>query len=176
MKWACPLACVLLASACRQEERTPVHFTEATEQSSTSVRDTAVRPASIVPNPQDTFAAPVPSSSGTVAITLAPLTAARLQGSANLKANGNSTIATVELRFPSGAGSHDGVIHQGRCARPGPVVTDLHSVTTDSLGVGRSATFVDIPLDTLRAKPHALVFGKGGRPHACGEVGARDEG
>jgi hypothetical protein len=160
----------LTVTACRQEERTATEFTEATEQSSTSARDTAVRPASIVPNPQDTFVVPLPSSSGSASLTLAPLTKVQTRGSAVLKANGWSTIASVKLQFAAGGGTHEGFIHQGNCRKLGPTITDLHPVTTDSVGVGASATFVDVPLDTLRARPHALAFGKGGRPHTCGDI------
>jgi hypothetical protein len=161
---------VLAFTACRQEERTATEFTEAIEQSSTSARDTAVRPASIVPNPQDTFMVPQPSSSGSASLTFVPLTKVPTTGSAVLKANGWSTIATVKLQFAAGGGTHEGFIHQGNCRKLGPTITDLHPVTTDSLGVGASATFLDVPLDTLRARPHAVTFGKGGRPHSCADI------
>jgi hypothetical protein len=170
MKLAVALCCSLALSACRQEERTLTDYTEAIEQNATSVADTAVRPAPIVPNPPDTFAVPVPSSTGSIAVTLAPMTPVRLQGTATLKANGWSTIAAVKLHFSAGGGSHEGMIHQGTCQKLGPTVTDLHPISTDSLGVGASATFVDIPLDTLRARPHAIVFGRGARPHTCGQI------
>ena len=159
-----------LLSGCRQEERTALDYTEATEQSSTSAADTATRPQPIVPNPQDTFVVPQPSSTGQLTVALQPMTRARLSGTAIFKANGFSTQTGVRLTFPAGAGTHEGVIHAGTCTKLGPTITDLNPVSTDSLGVGRSASFIDIPLDTLRARPHALTFGKGGRPHACGNI------
>ena len=161
---------VLWCNGCRQEERTATDYTEATEQSSTSAADTATRPMPIVPEPQDTPAAPQPSTNGSLSVQLTPRTTGRLSGNAVFKANGNSTIASVRLTFPAGAGTHEGVIHVGRCEKLGPTVTDLNPVSTDSLGVGRSASYIDIALDSLRAKPHALTYGKSGRPHSCGNI------
>jgi hypothetical protein len=160
----------VVLTGCREEGRTATEFTEAIEQSSTSARDTAVRPASIVPNPQDTFAVPQPGSTGTASLTLMPLASLRTTGSVQLKANGWSTIAAVKLKYSAGGGTHEGFIHQGSCKQPGPTVTDLHPVSTDSVGIGASTTFIDIPLDTLRIRPHAVTFGKGGRPHSCADI------
>lgn len=169
MRMLC-LVAVLGLTACREEGRTMTTFTEAAEQASTSAGDTAVRPAPIIPNPQDTFAVDTPSIGSLATVQLAPTMKVRTTGTATFKANGWSTLASVKLQYGAGGGTHDGYIHQGTCARLGPTVTDLHPVSTDSLGAGRSASYINIPLDSLRAKPHALTFGKGGRPHSCGNI------
>ena len=160
----------VMLTACRQEGRTYHNFTEASEQTSTSLGDTTIRPMPVIPNPQDTFAVPQPSTGGTISFPLTMQVEHKPSGNASLKANGWSTIATVHLRSPVGAGTHEGFIHAGRCAKLGPTVTDLHPVSTDSLGIGSAATFVNIPLDTLLARPHAVVYGRGGRPHTCGDI------
>jgi hypothetical protein len=164
------LLVVLLCGACGEEKRTPLNFTEATEQTATSVADTSTRPRSVIPNPQDTLIVPAPSSTGSVTIGLAPATSPALRGNATLKANGNSTIVSVTLESQTGGGNYEGVIHSGRCAQIGPQLTDLHPVTTDSLGKGRSASFINVPLDTLQVRPHAMVYGTGGRRQACGDI------
>jgi hypothetical protein len=163
-------AAVLSLSACREEARTATDYSEATEQNSTSALDTAVRPAAIIPNPPDTFAVDTPSRNIPVNLALAPTTRPPLMGNAILKANGWSSIVTVRLQSQVGGGTHEGFVHTGTCQKLGPTVTDLHPVSTDSLGKGAAASFIDIPLDTLRAKPHALTYGRGGRPHACGNI------
>jgi hypothetical protein len=160
----------LALTACHEEARTATEFTEATEQNATSARDTAVRPASIVVHPQDTFAVPQPNSAGSSTLALLPLTAVRTTGSVELKANGWSTIASVKLRYMAGGGTHEGFVHQGSCKQVGPTVSDLYPVSTDSVGIGASTSFIDIPLDTLRARPHAITFGRGGRPHSCADI------
>jgi hypothetical protein len=164
------LAGLLMCVACSEEKRTPLHFTEATEQTATSIADTATRPRSVIENPQDTLVVPAPSSTGSVTITLTPATSPSLKGSATLKANGNSSIVTVALQSQAGSGTYEGVIYSGRCAQIGPQLTDLHPVTTDSLGKGRSASFINVPLDTLQVRPHVMVYGTGGRRQACGEL------
>jgi hypothetical protein len=161
---------VVVCGACGEEKRTPLSYTEATEQTATSVADTATRPRPVIPNPQDTLVVPSPSSTGSMTIALAPSTSPALRGSATLKANGNSTIVSVTLQSQSGGGNYEGVIHQGRCAHIGPQLTDLHPVTTDSLGKGRSASFINVPLDTLQVRPHVMVYGTGGRRQACGDI------
>jgi hypothetical protein len=164
------LACALALCACREEKRSWTSFTEATEQTSTSIADTASRAAPIVPNPPDTLAGAQPSRSGTLSISLAAHSAPPLNGRAMLKANGNSTIVSVHLQSTSGAAPYEGVVRVGRCAHLGPPATDLQPVSTDSLGKGASASFINIPLDTLRAKQHAVVYGSGGRPDTCGDI------
>jgi hypothetical protein len=161
---------VLALTACRQEGRTYHEFTEAAEQTSTSLGDTALRPMPVVPHPRDTFAVPQPSTTGSLSFALTAQAEQKPAGRGTLKANGHSTLATIHLTFPAGAGTHEGVIHSGRCAKLGPTVTDLHPVSTDSLGAGSSASYINIPLDTLRVRPHAVVYGKGGRPHTCGDI------
>jgi hypothetical protein len=86
------------------------------------------------------------------------------------KANGNSTVVTVGLLSQTGGGDYEGAIYRGRCEKIGPSLTDLHPVTTDSLGKGRSASFINVPLDTLQVREHVMVFGKGGRREACGNI------
>ena len=161
----------VVCAACTEEERTPLTYTEATEQSSTSIADTATRPRSVVPDPQDTLIVPLPSSTGSMTIALAPDTITPApSGIATLKANGFSTIVSVSLRSPIGAGNYDGIIHRGSCAKPGPAVTSLNPISTDSLGKGASASFIDVPLDTLQVRDHVMIVGKGGRKEACGVI------
>jgi hypothetical protein len=161
---------MLALGACREEKRSWTSFTEASEQTSTSIADTASRAAPIIPNPPDTLAAAQPSSSGALSISLAPRSAPPINGRATLKANGNSTIVSVHLESTRGAGHYEGVVRMGRCAQLGPPATDLEPVSTDSLGKGASASFINIRLDTLRAKQHAVVYGSGGRPDTCGDI------
>ena len=170
MKVVILIAVWLVCGACTEEERTPLTFTESTEQSATSIADTATRPRPVIPDPQDTLVVPAPSSTGSLTIALARQTSPSLEGSATLKANGNSTIVTVGLHSQTGSGTYEGVIYRGRCAKIGPQLTDLHPVTTDSLGRGRSASFINVPLDTLQVREHVMVYGKGGRREACGDI------
>jgi hypothetical protein len=163
-------AVVVLLAACTEEERTPLDYTEAVEQSSTSIADTATAPQPIIPDPQDTPVVPQPVLKAALNVVLQSFAQPPLTGTARLKPNGNWTIVSIDLRTANGSGNYEGAVRQGACTAPGPTVTGLNPVSTDSLGKGASATFIDVPLDTLVAKPHIVIFGKGGRRESCGPI------
>jgi hypothetical protein len=167
------VAAAALLTGCMEEKRTPVDYTERIERTSVSAADTAGRPAPVAPTAQDPPATMPGSTSATSEVTLAPLTGGRVHGLLRLRGNGGSTIIDAALTAERGAGTYDGAIHLGECRRLGSRVAALIAVSIDSAGTGRSATFVPLPIDTLLARRHAVVFGRGGRPDSCGDVGVR---
>jgi hypothetical protein len=164
--------CVLFATACTEEERTPLNYTEAAEQSATSVADTSTRPMSIIPNPQDTAVPPPASKPGSLTVAIAPTTNLAPSGSATLKSDGGpATTVSVTLTSKTGAAHFEGMIREGTCKLLGAFVDGLNPVSTDSLGrSARSVSMITVPLDSLRARPHAIVYGPGARPYSCGNI------
>jgi hypothetical protein len=171
MKRRLLVAAAALLAACLEEKRTPVDYTERIERTSVSAADTASRPAPVAPSAQDPPVT-LPGSDATAEVTIAPLTAGRVHGLLRLRGNGGSTIVDAALTAERGAGTYEGAIHVGPCSRLGARVASLIAVSIDSLGTGRSATFVAFPIDTLLVRRHAVVFGRGGRPDSCGDVAA----
>jgi hypothetical protein len=163
------LAVVLLASACGDEDRTQTEFTASIDKMSTSADDTAAVPARAVPVP-DTAEKPAPPQV-TAAIALAPLGRATVRGSGQVKAVGKATSVSVALSQAIAGATYEGAIRQGGCQRMGPNVGSLYPVSADSLGNGRASTDVPVPIDSLTAKPHVIVYGRGGRPETCAQIG-----
>ncbi|HEU4882224.1 MAG TPA: hypothetical protein VFT45_08270 [Longimicrobium sp.] len=165
----CSLAVLLLAAACGDEDRTQTEFTASIDKTSTSADDTAAVPGRAVPVP-DTLQQPPPPQ-GTAAIALAPLGRATLRGSGEVKAVGKATSVSVALSQGIAGVTYEGAIRQGGCAAMGPSVASLFPVSADSLGSGRAQSDVNLPIDSLTAKPHVIVYGRGGRPETCAQIG-----
>jgi hypothetical protein len=165
----CSLAVLLALSACGDEDRTQTDFTASIDKTSTSADDTAAVPARAVPVP-DTAEKPPPPQ-GTVGIALAPLGRATLRGSGEVKAVGKATSISVALSQGIAGATYEGAVRQGGCAAMGATVASLFPVSADSLGAGRASSDVNVPIDSLTAKPHVIVYGRGGRPETCAAIG-----
>jgi hypothetical protein len=159
---------ICFLAACREEQRTPTTFTQSTEQTATHAGDTAVIAAPVIANPRDTLPVP-PGSNAVIRLALAPITRVQLHGSAILKGLPNATSFDVTLQAANG-GTMSGNVRLGTCENPGPSVASLNPVSIDSLGSGRAAGDFPIPIDSLIARPHVIVFGAGLRPEACGAI------
>lgn len=160
---------VLLLAACGDEDRTQTEFTASIDKTSTSADDTAAVPARAVPVP-DTLRQPPPPQ-GTAAISLAPLGRATLRGSGEVKAVGKASTVSIALSQGIAGTTYEGAIRQGSCAAMGPSVASLLPVSADSLGGGRAQSDVNVPIDSLTSKPHVIVYGPGGRPETCAQIG-----
>jgi hypothetical protein len=112
-----------------------------------------------------------PPPQGTAAIALAPLGRATVRGSGEVKAVGKATSISVALSQGIAGATYEGAVRQGACAAMGPSVASLFPVTADSLGAGRASSDVNVPIDSLTAKPHVIVYGRGGRPEVCAAIG-----
>jgi hypothetical protein len=157
-----------LLAGCGDEDRTQTEYTPSNDKTSTSSDDTTAVPARAVPWP-DTLPAPLPPQD-TFAVTLAPLGTARLRGSGQVAAAGTATSVAVTLAQAAGGATYEGAVRQGSCARMGAAVASLVPATADSLGGGRASSDVPVPVDSLTGAPHVLVYGRGGRPEACGAI------
>ena len=79
-------------------------------------------------------------------------------------AGGTQIVAMLNA---GGAGVHQGHIHSGTCAAPGPVVVQIESVTTDATGSGQATSTVDLPVGTVMNGQHIVVYhAAGGEPGA----------
>ena len=167
----CSLLLLLLSAACGDEDRTQTEFTASIDKTSTSADDTAAVPARAVPVP-DTLEQPAPPQL-TAGFALAPLGRATLRGSGEVKAVGKASSVSVSVALSQGiAGTtYEGAIRQGGCAAMGPSVASLFPVSADSLGSGRAQSDVNVPIDSLTARPHVIVYGRGGRPETCAQIG-----
>jgi hypothetical protein len=162
------LLAALCMSACREEHSTPDTFTQSMEQTATHAGDTATIAARVVPNPRDTLPKPSGSSS-IIRLALAPITIVPLRGTIMLRGMPNATAFDVTLHASTG-GTVSGNVRLGTCQNPGPGVAALNPVTLDTLGNGRAAGDFPIPIDSLTAHPHIVVFGSGLRPESCGAI------
>ncbi|HEX8271516.1 MAG TPA: hypothetical protein VF615_02620 [Longimicrobiaceae bacterium] len=160
---------LLLAAACGDEDRTQTGYTPSNDRTSTSLDDTSAVPARAVPWP-DTAPATLPPQD-TLGLALAPLGDALVRGSGQVAAVGTSTSISVALTQAMGGATYEGAVRQGSCARFGAAVASLVPATADSLGGGRSSSDVPVPVDSLTGAPHVVVYGRGGRPEACGPIG-----
>jgi hypothetical protein len=165
----CFLTVLLLAAACGDEDRTQTEFTASIDKTSTSADDTAAIPARAVPVP-DTLEQAAPPQ-GTAAISLAPLGRAMVRGSGEVKAVGKASSVSVALTQGIAGATYEGAIRQGGCAAMGSSVASLLPATADSLGSGRAQSDVNVPIDSLTASPHVIVYGRGGRPETCAQIG-----
>ncbi|HEX2191347.1 MAG TPA: hypothetical protein VHG51_20720, partial [Longimicrobiaceae bacterium] len=96
----------------------------------------------------------------------------RLRGSGRAATAGRGASVSVALSGGAPGITYDGAVRLGVCARVGPTVAPLHPVSADSLGRGAAASDLPFPVDSLLRAPHVVVYGRGGRPEACGPVGA----
>ena len=160
---------LLLSAACGDEDRTQTEFTASIDKTSTSADDTAAVPARAVPVP-DTAERPAPPQVA-AAIELAPLGSGTVRGSGQVKAVGKATSVSVALSQAIAGATYEGAIRQGGCQAMGPNVGSLYPVSADSLGNGRASSDVPVPIDSLTARPHVIVYGRGGRPETCAQIG-----
>jgi hypothetical protein len=166
----CSLLLLLLASAaCGDEDKTQTEYTASNDKASTSADDTAVAPARAVPIP-DTLPHKAPPQD-TVAFALAPLGNALVRGTGQVAATGKSVSVAVSLAQGIHGVTYEGAVRQGGCAAMGPAVGSLFPVSVDSMGMGRAASDLSVPIDSLMSKPHVIVFGRGGRPETCAPIG-----
>lgn len=163
------LALLFLLAGCGDEDRTQTGYTPSNDRTSTSADDTTAVPARAVAWP-DTAPAALPPQD-TLGLALAPLGDARVRGSGEVAAVGMATSISVTLAQAVGGATYEGAVRQGVCARIGPSVASLVPASADSLGSGRASSDVPVPVDSLTGKPHVVVYGRGGRPEACGPLG-----
>jgi hypothetical protein len=166
----CFFVVLLLSAACGDEDRTQTEFTASIDKTSTSADDTAAVHARAVPVP-DTLRQPPPPQV-TAPVTLTPLGRATLRGSGEVKAVGKASSVSVALSQGIAGTTYEGAIRQGGCAAMGPGVASLLPVSADSLGSGRAQSDVNLPIDSLTSKPHVIVYGRGGRPETCAQIGS----
>lgn len=164
------LAALLALAGCGDEDRTQTDYTASADKVSTSADDTAATPALAIPL-SDTLPREAPPQD-TFALALAPVPGARGRGSGEVMAAGKATSVAVALSGVVGGATYEGSVRQGRCAATGPAVASLFPVSADSLGSGRAASDVPVPVDSLTGRPHAVVYGRGGRTELCGEIRA----
>lgn len=164
------VAALLVLAACGSEDRTQTGYVASNDKTSTSTDDTTAVPPRAVPGRVDTLPAPLPPQD-TIAVALAPLGRSTLRGSGQLGAVGSSTSVSVTLAAGGPGVTYEGAVRQGSCALMGSAVASLVPVTSDSLGNGRAASDIPVPLDSLLGGPHVVVYGPGGRPETCAPVG-----
>lgn len=163
------LALLFLLAGCGDEDRTQTGYIPSVDKTSTSTDDTTAVPARAVAWP-DTAPAALPPQD-TLGLALAPLGDAAVRGSGRVAAAGMATSISVALAGAAGGATYEGAVRQGVCARIGPVVASLIPASADSLGSGQASSDVPVPVDSLTGSPHVVVYGRGGRPEACGPVG-----
>lgn len=167
------LLVVLLAlSGCGDEDQTQTEYTPSNDRTATSTDDSTAVPARAVPGVADTLIDPLPPR-GTASVALVPLRPNAVRGNGLLASAGGGTSVSVALSGGAAGATYEGAVRQGVCARIGSAVASLVPATADSLGNGQAASDVLVPLDSLTGAPHVVVYGRGGRPEACGAVGAR---
>lgn len=83
---------------------------------------------------------------------------------------GSATRVVTRLNGAAAGQTYSGMIRRGTCAQLGSRVASLVPATADSLGLASSISDVPVPLRTLRAAPHIIVFGKDNRPATCGTI------
>lgn len=157
-------------SACGDENRTPTHFTPSNDKTSTSSNDTTARPAPAVPGAIEPPRQPTPPPAS-AAVSLVPLDTSSLRGSGRLAGFGRMTSVAVRLTQGKQGFTYDGAVRQGACTRLGATVASLNPVSADSLGLGAAATDVSVPIDSLLSGRHVVVYGHGGRPQTCADLG-----
>lgn len=101
----------------------------------------------------------------TTTVPLQPLAAQGPGGQVMLLASGATTRVLVQFTGASGAGVHQGHIHQGTCESPGAVVAPLNPVATNDQGEGESASNVELAkLDVLNGEHIVAYHAPGGDP------------
>jgi hypothetical protein len=164
-------AALLVLAACGEEDRTQTEYTASNDKASTALDDSVARPARAVPVPDTQPQADPPQN--TYAITLAPLGKATARGSGQVAAVGKATSISVTLTQTARGSTYEGAVRQGVCAAMGATVASLFPVSADSLGSGQASSDVNVPIDSLTARPHVVVYGRGGRPEACAAIPSR---
>ena len=162
-------AALLLAAACGDEDGASNQYTSSVEKHSTSADDIAVAPAPAVP--VDT-APDAPPPQVAFAITLAPLPGNALRGTGQVAAAGKETAVSVTLEQGKPGTTYAGSIRRGVCSALGADVGSLNPVSVAGQGRGAASSSVSVPIDSLAAAPHVVVYGPGGRPETCADIGA----
>lgn len=163
------LIMMMILVGCGDEDRTPAQYTPSSDETSTSADDSTLVPARAVPV-RDTAPAPPPAPR-VIAFALAPLGAGTLRGSGEAASAGSGTSVSVALAQGARGATYQGAVRQGNCARMGAEIASLVPASVDSLGAGRAAGDVPVPIDSLAGAPHVIVYGRGGRPETCGPIG-----
>jgi hypothetical protein len=164
-----PILALLLIVGCGDPDLSRVEETPANVSHARSANNTPTEPAAVVPGVSDTVPAPPPPARAAY-VALAPVDRPPLSGEAQLATAGTGTAVTVALREGHDGATYSGAIREGSCARIGSSVASLNPVSTDSAGTGASESSISVPMDSLLGHPHVVVFGPGGRPHACGAL------
>jgi hypothetical protein len=165
------LLALLLAAGCGAPDLSRVDETPADVSHARAADNTPIEPAAVVPGVSDTVPAPLPPPLS-VTLALLPVDVPGLRGEARLATAGMGTAVTVALRDGHRGATYGGAIRTGSCARVGSSIASLNPVSTDSAGTGASESTISVPMDSLLGHPHVVVYGPGGRPHACGELGS----
>ncbi|HET8657181.1 MAG TPA: hypothetical protein VFL93_16765 [Longimicrobiaceae bacterium] len=167
------LALLLALTACGNASRTQSEYVPSNVRIATASSDTIVSLAPVVLGAPDTAVKPPspPATAPGVEVALASLGGSTLRGLAHLTAIGASTAVATHVLGGHGGATYAGAVRLGTCGAMGASVAPLNPVTADSLGTGASASRLSVPLDSLLHVPTVVVFGPGGRPQACGEIG-----
>lgn len=163
-------ALLLLAlAACGDEDRTQTDYTPSNDRTRTSADDTAVRPAPATV-PPDTLPLESPPQDS-VGIALAPLGRMTVRGTGQVAAAGKATSISVTLTEGVRGATYEGAVRRGQCNAMGATIASLFPVTADSANRrGQAASDINLPVDSLTGTPHVVVYGRGGRPEACGAI------
>jgi hypothetical protein len=167
------LALLLALTACGDASRTQSGYVPSNIRIATASSDTIVALAPVVLGTPDTAVPPPasPTAAAGLEVTLASLGGSPLRGLADLTAIGASTAVATHVLGGHGGATYSGAVRLGTCGAMGASVGSLNPVTADSIGTGASASRLSIPLDSLLRVPTVVVFGPGGRPQVCGEIG-----
>ena len=103
-------------------------------------------------------------------ISLEPVDDSGVAGEALAMHEGDAVVLILEVTGLPGAGEYPAHIHEGDCARGGPVAVTLSPVAGGPDGSGSSTTAMDASeLDPNRPL-FVQVHGEGGAPIACGNI------
>jgi hypothetical protein len=167
------LLALLPLGACGDVRHAATDYTPSSSRLATAGNDEVPRRAPVVARALAPAApvAPVSVAEPTRAeVALAPDPPSTLRGGGRVEPAGSSTLVRVDLAGGSPYTTYQGTVRRGSCSAIGSTVASLVPVTVDSIGTGRSASQVAVPIRRLLSAPHVLVFGAGGRVEACGAV------
>ena len=118
--------------------------------------------------------APAPASN---AIAFAPVGGATVTGEVEIDGDGAKTEVDVTIRNSVDGAVHQGHIHSGNCAAPGPIVAPLPAITIDGDRDGDADATLDLPTATVMNGQHIVAYHEaGGNPGAtilCVAIPAR---
>jgi hypothetical protein len=167
---AVALLALALLAGCGDEDRTDTEATPANDRNAVATDDANPPLTEVARDRPDTIVRrPAPARLDLGLLTM-PSAEETLTGTVEIAGKGRSSSVTVRLNQGTGRTSYDGAIRLGDCSQLGATVASLIPATLDSLGVGASQSDITIPMDSLVNTRMAVVYGRGGRPAACGAI------